>query len=565
MFKVLALVFATIAAAAAAPERFADVEKSAARGDAGAQVRLGWMYESGSGVARDYAAAASWYRRAAEEGNGEGENSLGWLYQNGQGVPQDYGQAASWYRKAALQGNSQGEADLGWLYETGNGVAQDFAEAARWYEKAAIQGNADAQNSLGWLYEHGSGVAKDLAKAAELYRMAAAQGNAQAQANEANLRLVAQAETAAAKDAPAQVRLPTALRARYVETGTPAAAAPEARPLVYPPSVAAGPGHWTVFLALAGALLIGAAAFALRFAREGKAAKIGLTPAKPFTWSAPETAKAPKTPAPITTPPFLAGNYEVGRVIGEGGMGVVLEAFDRKLSRKVAIKKMRAELRSNAELHERFVREARIISHLTHPYIVGIHDIVEDKTGTYLVFDFVDGKPLSTVLSERNRLSLDECRKIMGHVCEAVHCAHSARVLHRDLKPANIMLDVNGYAKVMDFGIARQAKESLSQLTNVDTSGTPAYMAPEHHLGRAVKASDVFALGVCLYEMLTGARPFLGPDFLAQKERRKFVPPQFLAPELPQSIEPFMSAALDPEPKTRIPDAMTLLEGLRKL
>lgn len=160
-----------------------------------------------------------------------------------------------------------------------------------------------------------------------------------------------------------------------------------------------------------------------------------------------------------------------------------------------------------------------------------------------------------------------ENRGIGRHVCEAVDSAHRSNVLHRDLKPSNIMIDANGYAKVMDFGLARQAKDSLSRLTHQDASGTPAYMAPEQHLGQARRASDVYSLGVCLYEMLTGALPFEGPDFLAQKERMRYPPPRFLAAELPEGIDALMAAALAANPAKRIAGPLDLLErldGLRR-
>lgn len=276
----------------------------------------------------------------------------------------------------------------------------------------------------------------------------------------------------------------------------------------------------------------------------------------------PPKAQAPEAPADSG---IIGGKYEVGRQIGAGGMGVVFEGLDRTLSRKVAIKKMRAELRSDSDALAKFVQEARIISHLSHPYIVGIHEVVEERGETFLVFDYVDGKTLSTVLSERGHLTLKDCATIFGQVCAAVHCAHSNRVLHRDIKPSNIMLDTGGYAKVMDFGLAREAKESLSRLTNLDNSGTPAYMAPEQHLGRAGRESDIYALGVCLYEMLTGTLPFRGPDFLGQKERMKYPPPNFIVSGLPNSIELFMASVLNPDPKKRIGDALEFLDALKSV
>jgi serine/threonine-protein kinase len=218
-------------------------------------------------------------------------------------------------------------------------------------------------------------------------------------------------------------------------------------------------------------------------------------------------------------------------MIGQGGMGQVFDGRDRLLGRKVALKKMRPEFKSNPAARERFVKEARLVSQLVHPNIVSVHDIVESEGDVYVVMDFVDGRSLAEILYARRRLGLEECRAIFQCVCEAVDFAHRSRILHRDLKPGNVMIDAGGHPKVMDFGLAREAKDTLSQITQLDQSGTPAYMAPEQHLGKAVRASDVYSLGVTLYEALTGQLPFPGPDFLAQKERMRYPPPQFLAPD----------------------------------
>jgi predicted Ser/Thr protein kinase len=257
--------------------------------------------------------------------------------------------------------------------------------------------------------------------------------------------------------------------------------------------------------------------------------------------------------------------YQVGRQIGAGGMGIVFEGTDRRLGRRVAIKQMRRELRDNPKDRENFLSEARIISALSHPYIVAFHEVIEEGDELFLVFEFVDGEPLSRRLQNGQRLPVAHAQRVFTQVCEAISCAHRAHVLHRDLKPANIMLGKDGYAKVMDFGIARQAKDTITRLTNTDASGTPAYMAPEQHLGRCNKASDIYALGVCLYESLTGQLPFPGPDFLAQKERMKYAPPQFLNAELPKVAELLFQVTLAADPSKRVADAEELIESLKRL
>ena len=283
---------------------------------------------------------------------------------------------------------------------------------------------------------------------------------------------------------------------------------------------------------------------------------------------APAAAGA-RAAAPATTlrdeQNLVGGNYELRARLGEGGMGVVFEAFDRKLSRRVAVKKMRPEIRDGARDRERFLEEARIISQLTHPHVVGIHDIIQEDGEIYLVFDYIEGKPLSAVLDERRRLTASECLRVFSQVCPAVDAAHQRRIQHRDLKPSNIMIDGSGNAWVLDFGLARIAKETVSRQTRVDASGTPAFMAPEQHLGQPQRGSDVYALGVCLYEMLTGELPFRGPDFLAQKERMLYAAPSSLVPELGPSADRLIAQALHADAAQRPSGPLALLEGLSRL
>ena len=281
---------------------------------------------------------------------------------------------------------------------------------------------------------------------------------------------------------------------------------------------------------------------------------------------APEAA-VPQASGPVSTAPgsLLKDQYEFVKEIGQGGMGAVHEAFDKKLDRKVAVKRMRDELKSDPRELAHFVQEAKIVSHLSHPYIVGIHDIVEEGGDLFLVLDFVDGQPLSAILGERKRFTFKEAKDIMSYVCQAVEFAHKNKVTHRDLKPSNIMVDKNWFVKVMDFGLAREAKETLSRLTRGDASGTPAYMAPEHHLGGAEPASDIFSLGVCLYEMVTGQLPYRGADLLAAKERRQYTPPRLVVSTLPAGFDELMASLLSPEPGKRPAGAGKLLEELNKL
>ena len=278
----------------------------------------------------------------------------------------------------------------------------------------------------------------------------------------------------------------------------------------------------------------------------------------------PATAPAPVPPLKKANP-IIGGKYELQEQIGSGGMGVVLLARDVTLGRKVAVKKMRPEIRSSDKERPRFLSEARIIAKVKHPYIVPIHDILEESGELYLVFGYVDGRSLAEVLAQKGRMSLPECKDLLKYVCEAVDFAHQNKVLHRDLKPGNVMVDERGFAMVMDFGLAREAKHSLGRLTQMDFSGTPAYMAPDQHLGESGRAGDVYALGVMLYEMLSGELPFRGPDFLAQKERRAYKPLSQAAPGLPAGCDALIAAALDPDPKLRIANVAAFLEMVKAL
>lgn len=361
------------------------------------------------------------------------------------------------------------------------------------------------------------------------------------------LRIAAE-PVVAAKPIPAAAPAPDEPRAPLAAAAPPKSETPEAFHLAA--------------LGLLLALVIGAAGYG--FGRKRAAPP---RPAFNASWTRPD-AKATPSQQPPPPPPsagLLRGRYELKGKIGEGGMGVVLEGLDHSLGRRVAIKVMRPEIAGGADAREAFLTEAKIISHLSHPYIVAIHEVIENEDGVFLVFDFVDGEPLSALLRRRRRLPLAECVGVFTYVCEAIACAHRSRVLHRDLKPSNIMIDAGGYAKVMDFGIAREAKDTITRLTSLDVSGTPAYMAPEQHLGRCAKTSDIYALGVCLYETMTGSLPFTGPDFLVQKERMRYAPPQFLAPGLPKEAELLFAAVFAPDPKMRVADAAELVESLKSL
>ena len=248
----------------------------------------------------------------------------------------------------------------------------------------------------------------------------------------------------------------------------------------------------------------------------------------------------------------LDSQYDIVAQIGEGGMGMVYKGWDKVLKRPVAVKKLRGELQSNPRERERFLNEAELVASLHHPHIVDIYTIVRDERDTHLVFEFVSGMTLHELLNEApgRRLPPAKALDILRQIGEAVDHAHARHVIHRDMKPANVMLADGGWVKVMDFGIARQVMDSLLTTTNTIV-GTPVYMAPEQAMGAVVKESDVFSLGVTLYELLTGALPFKGPNEMSEKMEGRFVLPSVLVPALGPAIDEVVRKALSPRPEDR--------------
>jgi TPR repeat protein len=273
---------------------------------------------------------------------------------------------------------------------------------------------------------------------------------------------------------------------------------------------------------------------------------------------------------PVPSGKVLANKYELRKLISTGGMGEVYEGYDRNLDRVVAIKRLLPGLLVDPMMREQFLREAKTAAHLTHPYIVPIYESLVSGDDLYLVFEFVKGETLHSVLARRSRLALKECQGLFHYVCHALDYAHRKHVLHRDLKPANIMLDENGIARVMDFGIAVEATGTLSA-TFVDqrgVTGTLRYMPPEQHYGKATRASDIYALGVCLYEMSTGYLPFNAPsvpEMVEQKHKGQFPMPSSHVHELPQEFDAFIRQVLAPDPKTRMQTALEFYESLTKI
>ncbi|MFH1956910.1 MAG: protein kinase [bacterium] len=257
--------------------------------------------------------------------------------------------------------------------------------------------------------------------------------------------------------------------------------------------------------------------------------------------------------------------YEIIRERGRGGMGIVYEAMNKKLGKKIALKKMKEELAINPRERERFLMEARRVAVLQHPHIVDIYDIIEEKNNIYLIFEFVEGRTIEWHLNEKGKFILSRTIEITKQICEALDYAHGHKIIHRDMTTSNIMICHNGRVKVMDFGIAREAKNTFSRLTGKDTSGTLAYMAPEQELGSYDVQSDIFSVGVCFYEMLAGELPYKGPNFYLQKTKMSYRKIREINPEIPQEIESIIEKCLQPEKENRYNTVEDLITELKKI
>ncbi|MDP3275917.1 MAG: serine/threonine-protein kinase [Deltaproteobacteria bacterium] len=273
---------------------------------------------------------------------------------------------------------------------------------------------------------------------------------------------------------------------------------------------------------------------------------------------------------------LVGGRYRIIGLLGEGGMGAVYSGEHITLQKKVAIKFLHAEMSRAPDIVARFKREAIAAATLEHPNVVAVHDFGSDETGAFfLVMDLIDGRSLTDDLEQSKRFSLPRVRTLAAHVCAALSRAHSESIVHRDLKPDNIVLVQRGddpdFAKVIDFGIAKVGARMAGGQALTQTGmvfGTPEYMSPEQALGADVDhRADLYALGVVLFECVTGQRPFLANDvveLLGQQMAGAIPLVGVVAPDanLPTSLDDFFAKALAKRPSERFESAEALLRGL---
>jgi hypothetical protein len=271
-----------------------------------------------------------------------------------------------------------------------------------------------------------------------------------------------------------------------------------------------------------------------------------------------------ETPEPTR---ILENKYEIVAEIGRGAMGVVYQAIQRSLGRPVAIKRLPAHLAMDDEFVQRFRREAHALARLNHAHIVAVHDMEKDGDQYLLVMEFVEGQSLRALLQEKGPLAPREAARIAAEVAAALDAAHRCEVVHRDVKPDNILIRKDtGSAKVTDFGIASVAGSDFRTMTP-SMIGTPKYMSPEQVQGKQVSGTaDVYALGIVLYEMLSGRPPFLGNDPLAVAHQQIHEAPPDLAgstPGLPPALLRIVARALEKDPERRFATAGAMEAALR--
>src|SRR4051794_27749075 len=276
----------------------------------------------------------------------------------------------------------------------------------------------------------------------------------------------------------------------------------------------------------------------------------------------------------MTQPRLVGARYELGELVGYGGMAEVHRGRDSRLNREVAIKLLRADLARDPAFLNRFRREAHSAAGLNHPSIVSVYDTGEDTgpdgtTQPFIVMEFVEGRTLRDIVKSEGRLPVRRAMEIVADVCAALDFSHRNGIIHRDIKPANIMITPAGAVKVMDFGIARAVADNSATVTQTaNVIGTAQYLSPEQARGETVDArSDVYSTGCLLYELVTGNPPFQGDSPVAvayQHVRENPVLPSARTVELPRAVDSIVMKSLAKNTMNRYQTAGDMRQDLQR-
>ncbi len=262
---------------------------------------------------------------------------------------------------------------------------------------------------------------------------------------------------------------------------------------------------------------------------------------------------------------ILGGRYEILALLGEGGMGAVYKASDREVDRVVALKLIRPEMASNPAILARFKQELLTAHQVTHKNVIRIYDLAEADGVKFITMEYVEGSDLRQLLKEHGKFSPDEAVDIVRHVCMALDAAHSVGIIHRDLKPQNIMQDKAGRILVMDFGLARSVQsEGMTQTGAL--LGTIEYMSPEQAMGKTLdQRSDLFAVGLIFYELLSGKMPFKAETAMASllmRNQERAVPLADIDATVPAGLSDIVSRCLERDLERRYPNAAEIVADL---
>ncbi|HEU0285940.1 MAG TPA: Stk1 family PASTA domain-containing Ser/Thr kinase, partial [Nocardioidaceae bacterium] len=279
-------------------------------------------------------------------------------------------------------------------------------------------------------------------------------------------------------------------------------------------------------------------------------------------------------PTDGSSPSRLGERYELGALIGRGGMADVRAGRDLRLGRTVAIKRLRTDLASDPTFQARFRREAQSAASLNHPSIVAVYDTAEESDNEghllpYIVMEYVEGRTLREVLREGRKILPERALEITADVLSALDYSHRAGIVHRDIKPANVMLTPNGQVKVMDFGIARAVADSSATMTQTAAVlGTAQYLSPEQARGEPVDArSDIYSTGCLLYELLTGRPPLIGDSPVSvayQHVRETPERPSLYNPEVTDDVDAIVAKALTKRIENRYQSAAEMRADIER-